>query len=180
MGEKIEERELVCPGCSTKIPYLVVVGTEPEKVLDEQPLWECENCGYQFTATDGATLHRSGIGFALMLDLGSKGGEVRYDIEVTKQEIDNAMLLPGEYRRVGDKYYIPRGMLDGYDASPLPPPTPIAVEIGSKLGTMRDGVVMQSIPADPDFVEIVAVMKGLTEEIRMLRAEMKGRRSDAG
>lgn len=38
-------------------------------------------------------------------------------IETTKQEIDNALLRPGEYRYVGGKYFIRRGMLDGYDAT---------------------------------------------------------------
>ncbi len=35
-------------------------------------------------------------------------------IEVTKAEIDNAMLISGEYKKIGDKYYIRRGMLDGH------------------------------------------------------------------
>lgn len=97
-----------------------------------------------------------------------------YDIEVTKQEIDNAMLMPGEYKRVGDKYYIPRGMLGGYDASPL--------GSGSNLNPeMKEGVVMPSLPVHPDFTEMFAAIKGLMEEIRMLKAEMKIRRkSDAG
>jgi|AntAceMinimDraft_18_1070375.scaffolds.fasta_scaffold108419_2 hypothetical protein len=34
--------------------------------------------------------------------------------EVTKREIDIAMLMPGEYRHTGDKYFVKRGMLDGY------------------------------------------------------------------
>ena len=37
-----------------------------------------------------------------------------YNIEVTKAEIDNAMLVPGEYEERGGKFYVPLGMLDGY------------------------------------------------------------------
>lgn len=40
-------------------------------------------------------------------------------VEVTKEEIDNAMLLPGEYKEIDGKYYIKRGMLDGY-IEPMP------------------------------------------------------------
>lgn len=34
--------------------------------------------------------------------------------ETTKEEIDNAMLMPGEYVEKDGKFYIKRGMLDGY------------------------------------------------------------------
>jgi len=35
-------------------------------------------------------------------------------IEVTKEQIYNAMLLPGEYKEENGKLYVKRGMLDGY------------------------------------------------------------------
>jgi len=35
-------------------------------------------------------------------------------IETTKEEIYNAMLMPGEYVEKDGKFYIKRGMLDGY------------------------------------------------------------------
>jgi hypothetical protein len=35
-------------------------------------------------------------------------------IETTKKEIYNAMLMPGEYIEKDGKFYIKRGMLDGY------------------------------------------------------------------
>jgi hypothetical protein len=35
-------------------------------------------------------------------------------IETTKEEIYNAMLMPGEYKEKDGKFYIKRGMLDGY------------------------------------------------------------------
>jgi hypothetical protein len=35
-------------------------------------------------------------------------------IEVTKEMVENAMLLPGEYKIVDGKYYVKLGMLDGY------------------------------------------------------------------
>lgn len=34
--------------------------------------------------------------------------------EVTKEEIEIAMLFPGEYVKKDNKYYTRRGMLDGY------------------------------------------------------------------
>jgi hypothetical protein len=34
--------------------------------------------------------------------------------EVTKEQIDIAMLVPGEYKEKDGKFYIKRGMLDGY------------------------------------------------------------------
>jgi len=34
-------------------------------------------------------------------------------IEVTEKEIYNAMLVPGEYKKIDGKYYVKRGMLDG-------------------------------------------------------------------
>ena len=34
--------------------------------------------------------------------------------EVTKEEIYNAMLIPGEYKERDGKFYVKRGMLDGY------------------------------------------------------------------
>lgn len=34
--------------------------------------------------------------------------------EVTEREIEIAMLLPGEYVKKDNKYYIRRGALDGY------------------------------------------------------------------
>lgn len=43
-----------------------------------------------------------------------KGENMDGYIEVTKEEIENAMLLPGEYKLVDGKYYIKPGMLDGY------------------------------------------------------------------
>jgi hypothetical protein len=35
-------------------------------------------------------------------------------IEVTKEQIYNAMLMPGEYTEKDGKFYIKPGMLDGY------------------------------------------------------------------
>jgi hypothetical protein len=35
-------------------------------------------------------------------------------VEVTKKEIDNAMLLPGEYVEKDGKFYVKPGMLDGH------------------------------------------------------------------
>jgi len=35
-------------------------------------------------------------------------------VEVTKEEIDNAMLVPGEYKEIDGKFYVRRGMLDGF------------------------------------------------------------------
>ena len=34
--------------------------------------------------------------------------------EVTKEEIYNAMLMPGEYKEEDGKFYVKMGMLDGY------------------------------------------------------------------
>ena len=46
----------------------------------------------------------------------------KYDIEVTKEEVENAMLLPGEYVKKDGKYYIAGpGMLDGYVCPCLEP-----------------------------------------------------------
>lgn len=39
-----------------------------------------------------------------------------YTVEVTKEEIYNSMLVPGEYKEIDGKYYIPDipGLRDGY------------------------------------------------------------------
>jgi len=46
-----------------------------------------------------------------------------WNTEVTKEEIENAMLLPGEYVEKDGKYYIPNipGFLDGYICPCLDP-----------------------------------------------------------
>lgn len=37
-----------------------------------------------------------------------------FRIEITKEEMDNAMLMPGEYIEEDGRYYTILGMLDGY------------------------------------------------------------------
>ena len=39
-----------------------------------------------------------------------------YTVEITEQEIYNSMLVPGEYKKIGDKFFIPDipGFRDGY------------------------------------------------------------------
>jgi len=39
--------------------------------------------------------------------------------EVTKEEIENAMLMPGEYVKKDGKFYVRPGMLDGYVVNKL-------------------------------------------------------------
>ena len=38
----------------------------------------------------------------------------QFRIEITKEEMENAMLMPGEYIMEDGKYYTILGMLDGY------------------------------------------------------------------
>ena len=62
--------------------------------------------------------------------------------EVTKEEIYNAMLMPGEYKEENGKFYVKLGMLDGL----------ICDEVNQaevKL-TMGDDTI-DLFPADPDF-----------------------------
>lgn len=47
----------------------------------------------------------------------------QFRIEITKEEMENAMLLPGEYIVEDGRYYTILGMLDGYIAYE-PPPIP--------------------------------------------------------
>ncbi len=49
--------------------------------------------------------------------------------EVTEREIEIAMLLPGEYVKKDNKYYIRRGSLDGYVCPCLYESTPFKIEI---------------------------------------------------
>lgn len=62
--------------------------------------------------------------------------------EVTKEQIDIAMLMPGEYKEKDGKFYIKQGMLDGYICEEY---------YQEEIKTIMVNDAMDLFPEDPDF-----------------------------
>jgi hypothetical protein len=63
-------------------------------------------------------------------------------LEVTKEQIDIAMLVPGEYKEKDGKFYIKRGMLDGYICDEF---------YKEEVKTVVVNNATDLFPSDPDF-----------------------------